>query len=230
MSAKHALLGLLLQGSSYPYQLADRLEERLGPSWLVDSGQIYKTIKEMEELGLIESVDQSGEERDERRRFFAITERGTKEFERWFHTTTGRVRLPRRPLLLKVTLAGPERLKEALKQIDAYELDGTTCLKEILRAREEIPHPGAQVRADHLLLRVNLGADIAHLEGELQWARDARDVVSRLLSQKAIWPSTSERRSATAERAKLLEGVRGELFDQLAVNLLQATPEELETC
>ena len=230
MSAKHALLGLLLQGSSYPYQLADRLEERLGPSWLVDSGQIYKTIKEMEELGLIELADRAGEEQDERRRFFAITERGAKEFERWFQTTTDRVRLPRRPLLLKVTLAGPMRLKEALEQIDAYELDCTTCLKEVLRTREEIPRSGAQVRADHLLLRVNLGADIGHLEAELKWARDARDVVSRLLSQKAIWPSTPERRSPSPERTHLLDGAREELFDQMAVNLLQPTPEELETC
>lgn len=230
MSAKHALLGLLLQGSSYPYQLADRLEERLGPSWLVDSGQIYKTIKEMEELGLIEPVGRAGEDRDERRRFFAITERGTEEFERWFQATTDRVRLPRRPLLLKITLAGPKRLDGALKQIDAYELDCTTCLKEILCAREEIPHQGVQIRADHLLLRVNLGADIAHLEGELKWARDARDVVSRLLSQKAIWPSTAEHKSPSSERTHLLDGAREELFDQMAVNLLQSTPEELETC
>jgi DNA-binding PadR family transcriptional regulator len=225
MSAKHALLGLLLQGSSYPYQLADRLEERLGPSWLVDSGQIYKTIKQMVELGLIEPVERAGEDRDERRRFFAITGRGTEEFERWFEATTDRVRLPRRPLLLKITLAGPERLNKALEQIDAYELDCTTCLKEIMRAREEIPHQGVRIRADHLLLRVNLGADVAHLEGELKWARDARDVVSRLLSQEAIWPSISERLGASADK-----GTREELFDLMAADLLQAIPDELETC
>lgn len=230
MSAKHALLGLLLQGFSYPYQLADRLEARMGPSWLVDSGQIYKTIKQMEELGLIEPVNRAGEDRDVRRRFFAITERGTEEFERWFQATTDRARLPRQPLLLKITLAGPKRLNEALKQIDAYELDCTTCLKEILRTREEIPHQGVQVRADQMFLRVNLGADIAHLEGELKWARDARDVISRLLSQKAIWPSIPERTSASPERTPHPEGAREELFDQMAVNLLQSKPDELETC
>jgi DNA-binding PadR family transcriptional regulator len=230
MSTKHALLGLLLQGSSYPYQLADRLGERLGPSWLVDSGQIYKTIKGMEDLGLIEPVDRVGGDRDERRRFFAITERGTEEFEQWFYATTDQVRLPRRPLLLKITLAGPRRLNGALKQIDTYELDCTTCLQEILRAREGIPRQGVRVRADHLLLRVNLGADIAHLEGELKWARDARDVVSRLLSQKAIWPSNPEHTSILPDRTPNPEVAREELFDQMAVNLPQSTPEELESC
>ena len=30
-------------------------------------------------------------------------------------------RLPRRPLLVKISLVGPQRLTEALKQIDSYE-------------------------------------------------------------------------------------------------------------
>src|SRR6202035_3559229 len=107
MSAKHALLGLLRQGSAYPYQLADRLEECLGPALSVDAGQLYKTIKQMADGGLIELVDGGGEDRSERRHFFAITESGTEEFDRWFEATTDAVRLPRRPLLLKITLAGP---------------------------------------------------------------------------------------------------------------------------
>ena len=35
MSSKHALLGLLLDRPAYPYQLADRMQQRLGPSWKV---------------------------------------------------------------------------------------------------------------------------------------------------------------------------------------------------
>lgn len=62
MSTKHALLGLLIEGSSYPYQLADRLKERLGPAWELSSGQVYNTIRKMEEEELIEPVaDGSGD-------------------------------------------------------------------------------------------------------------------------------------------------------------------------
>jgi DNA-binding PadR family transcriptional regulator len=225
VSAKHALLGLLLQGSAYPYQLADRLEARLGPAWLVDSGQLYKTIKQMESDGLIERIVDGAEGRGERRHVFAITERGAEEFERWFDAATGGARLPRRPLLVKVTLAGPERLKEALKQVDAYELDRTARLKELLRTRDEIPPQGLRARADHLLLRVNLGADIYQLEGELKWARDARDVLSRLLSQEAIWPSAHERSGAASEDASDPEGAREELFDRMAAKHLQSTSD-----
>lgn len=226
MSAKHALLGLLLQGPAYPYQLADRLKARLGPAWSVDSGQLYKTIKQLADGGLIELVDGIGEDRSDRRNVFTITTSGTEEFDRWFEATAGGVRLLRRPLLLKVTLAGPERLKEALEQVDAYELDCTARLKEVMLTRDEIPRQGLQVRADHLLLRVNLGADISQLEGELKWARDARDVISRLLSQEAIWPSALERSSTEPEKARDPRHAREELFDRMAVKHLRSAPDE----
>src|ERR1039457_6027014 len=88
MSARHVLLGLLLDRPAYPYQLADRLEQRLGPSWQVDSGQLYKTVKLLERGGLIERVDDAAENRgtDNRaeRHVFSITQRGIEEVERWF--------------------------------------------------------------------------------------------------------------------------------------------------
>jgi DNA-binding PadR family transcriptional regulator len=225
MSAKHALLGLLLQGSAYPYQLADRLEDRLGPAWSVNSGQLYKTIKQMESDMLIERVD-GVEGRDERRHIFAITASGAEEFDRWFEATTGGVRLYRRSLLVKITLAGPERLRDALEMMDAYEQDCTKRLNELLRKRDEVPREGSQVRADHVLLRVNLSADISQLEGELRWTRDARDVVSRLLSQEAIWLSAPERSSPAPEEARDRQGARAELFDRMAAKHLRSTSGE----
>ena len=60
MSAKHVLLGFLLQRSSYPYELGDRLVQRLGPGWKVNSGQLSQEIKRMEQDGLIEPVGGAG--------------------------------------------------------------------------------------------------------------------------------------------------------------------------
>jgi DNA-binding PadR family transcriptional regulator len=230
MSAKHALLGLLLQGSAYPYQLADRLESRLGPAWAVNSGQVSQTIKQLEGDGLIERVDGTVEGRDERRRVFAITESGVEEFERWFEATTGGVRLYRRALLVKITLGGPERLSEALGQMDAYEQDCTTRLKELLHTRDAIPLQRSRVRADHVLLRLSLSADISQLEKELQWVRDAREMVSWLLAQEAIWPSAAERSGAAPAQARDRQGAREELFDRMAAKHLRpATSDEHET-
>lgn len=228
MSAKHALLGLLLHRSAYPYELADRLQARLGPAWAINSGQVYQTIKVLEKEGLIEQVDGPVGGRADRH-IFAATDSGAAEFAGWFESPTNGARLSRRPLLVKITLGGPERLKEALEQIDAYELDCAARLKEIARLKEEpLPGEGPQVRADHVLLRLNLSADIFQLEGELQWARHAHEMVSWLLGREAIWPSATERSDALSDEARARQNARDELFGRMAARHLRSTSDQRE--
>jgi DNA-binding PadR family transcriptional regulator len=222
VSAKHALLGLLLRRPAYPYQLGELLQERLGPAWAINSGQLYKTIERLEEDGLIERVPVAAEERTDRH-VFTITDSGAEEFARWFDDTMSTARLSRRPLLVKITLAGPERLKDTLKEIDAYEHDCASRLREHLRLREEIPLGGLRVRADHELLRLNLSADITQLEGELGWARHARERISWLLNREAIWPSAPERsRVPAAQATRDRQGAREQLFGRIAARQLRS--------
>ena len=223
MSAKHALLGLLLHRSAYPYELADRLERRLGPAWAVNSGQLYQTMNRLEQDGMIERVEDAQGTRDDRH-VFAITGEGVEEFERWFEDVTGRARLTRRPLLAKITLAGPERLKDALAHIDAYELDCAAQLKELASRREMIGVDEPLVRADHVLLRLNLSADIFQLEGELRWATQARETVSWLLERDVVWPSARGRVDAVGEHELERRGIREELFGRMSATGLRPLP------
>jgi DNA-binding PadR family transcriptional regulator len=214
MSAKHALLGLLLHRPAYPYELADRLQQRLGPAWAVNSGQLYQTIGRLEEDSLIERVDDTRGSRDDRH-VFAITQNGIAEFERWFEATANGVRLSRRPLLVKITFAGAERLEHALEKIDAYERDCAARLTEIFSVREAVAVDEPLVRADHVLLRLNLSADIFQLEAELRWTRHAREMVSWLLARQAVWPSARERANL-ADGQQADQGARKELFARMA--------------
>jgi DNA-binding PadR family transcriptional regulator len=195
MPAKHALLGLLLDREAYPYQLADRLQRRLGPSWEVNSGQLYQTVKALERDGLIERVRGSTGEREDRH-VFAITPEGVREFERWFAEAPDPVRLPRRPLLLKITLAGPQRLAEALAKVGDYERECACRLREIAALRDELPADGPLVRVEELLLRLNLSTDVFQLEGELRWAAHARELLEWLDGGEAQWPAQRERADA----------------------------------
>lgn len=219
MSAKHALLGLLLDRSAYPYELANRLQHRLGPAWEINSGQLYQLVKRLEEDGLIARVEDVPHDREDRH-VFAITDEGVVEFERWFDQSAGAVRLCRRPLLVKVTFAGPQRLREALAQVDAYELQCAERLNEIARLREGLPGDGPLVRADHLLLRLNLSADIFQLEGELRWARHAREMLSWLANRETVWsgPGGSDGLggSNAAEERRDRGDARRQLFDRIA--------------
>jgi len=215
---------LLLDRSAYPYELADRLRHRLGPAWQVNSGQLYQLVKGLERDGLIERVEHSPEHED--RHVFAITDAGVGEFERWFAQAADPVRLCRRPLLVKITFAGPQRMVDALAQVDAYELQCAERLREISQLRETLPEDGPLVRADHLLLRLNLSADLLQLEGELRWARHAREMLSWLASRDAVWPAqaqgatgtdgTGAADSGSAAQRRPGEGARRELFTRMA--------------
>lgn len=217
MSAKHALLGLLLDRPAYPYQLADRMQQRLGPAWRVNSGQLYQTVKGLEKDGLIERVRSApGEHQD--RHVFQVTQEGVLEFERFFDGGAEAVRLSRRPLLVKITFAGPQHLEEALAKLDAYEAQCARRLTEVARLRDQVPAEGPLLRADHLLLRLNLSADVFQLEGELRWARHAREMLSWLAGRDAVWPSQRARAdSAEAQRLRRERGqARRELFGRMA--------------
>jgi DNA-binding PadR family transcriptional regulator len=211
MSARHALLGLLLDRAGYPYQLADRLQRRLGPVWEVNSGHLYQTVKALEREGLIERVSSAaGDHAD--RHVFAITEEGALEFERWFEETPDTVRLPRRPLLVKITFAGPRRLKDTLAKIDAYERECAQRLAERAHLREELPVEGPLLRIDHMLLRLNLSTDIFQLEGELRWAKQAREILTWLEDSGTPWPPD------TGEHRTKCGGARRELFTRIAAS------------
>lgn len=214
MSAKHALLGLLLDRPAYPYQLGDRLAQRLGPAWEVNSGQLYQLVKGLEQDGLIERVEGAESGRGNRH-VFAITGEGVGEFERWFAQAADGVRLCRRPLLVKITFAGPRRLRDALAQVDAYELQCAQRLAEIARMREALPAEGPLVRADQLLLRLNLSADVSQLEAELRWARHAREMLSWLAGGNAVWPSERQRSDPRVKRRDSASA-RRELFTRMA--------------
>ena len=190
VSAKHAVLGLLLEGPAYQYELRDRLKHRLGPAWEVNTGQLSRVVAELERDELIAPVAPVAT-RNRRRRFYCITERGMEELERWLEEEDEGVKLPRRPLLVKLTLGGRQLLQDnALAMLDAYEADCTHMTEELNRLLAEIPPDGSLVRADRLLLRLNLSADVAHVQGELAWARYARQMIAWLLTRDAVWPPT----------------------------------------
>jgi DNA-binding PadR family transcriptional regulator len=227
MSAKHALLGLLRERPAYGYQLGERLQQRLGPAWAINSGHLYQTLKRMEQEGLIERVDDPERDRDDRH-VFALTDSGDAEFQSWFEQDGSGPQLPRRPLLLKITLAGPDRLEDALRQIDSYERDCAGRLKELSRAQDEIPDEDLRVRADHVLLRLGLSADISHLKAELGWARHAREMVSWLLGQEAVWPGTHRRPGSSDAEARERQSAREELFGRIARRQLRPTQDEFD--
>jgi hypothetical protein len=104
-----------------------------------------------------------------------------------------------------------------MAKVDAYELECAKQLKEIAGMLEALPADGALIRADRLLLRLSLSADISQVEGELRWARHAREMLSWLSTREAVWPSDRERLDVAAQRRDR-GSARRELFERMAAD------------
>jgi PadR family transcriptional regulator, regulatory protein AphA len=220
-AAKHALLGLLVDRPAYGYELANRLAELLGPTWAINPGQVSHTLRALQKQGMITPVAEAPTD-GKGRQVMAITQKGIDAVERWWLQDPARaVPLARRPLLVKLALARPERLQAALRQIEVYRRGCAEHLNEIARQHDAVPE-GPPVRTDRVLLRLGLRGDMVQLKAELEWARDAHDVVSWLLYRDSMRPGTH---GADTQRAHEEREAQRRLFDRMAARHLQAAAD-----
>lgn len=66
----------LADGPLHGYAVMKAVNQRLRRRALVGPGTLYRTLKELRELGWIAHTEDVADSSDERRRYYAITERG----------------------------------------------------------------------------------------------------------------------------------------------------------
>jgi DNA-binding PadR family transcriptional regulator len=92
-----SLLGFLHQGAMTGWQLAQVVESTIGDFWNVTRSQIYRELRALDRLGLVEA----GETGPRDRRPYTITESGRDAFSLWIAREPGDDVI-RSPLLLSV--------------------------------------------------------------------------------------------------------------------------------
>jgi DNA-binding PadR family transcriptional regulator len=162
--------------------------------------QIVRSLHEDE---LIEPIAMPTPRGDDRSKVYAITDKGHADWEGFFQSGPNVAQLARRSLLVKIALAGPERLGEVLAQLDRYEEDCIERVNEVNEALDKLlPDDQLQPRAENVFVRLGVDADVYQLKAELAWARHARQMVSWLLGSDAIWPSARHRAGAPSDASQ----------------------------
>jgi DNA-binding PadR family transcriptional regulator len=117
-----ALLGLLLERPGYGYELAQRLNERMGPSWKLTPSSIYSVLERLEADQLVRRTvkDMPGRQRQRERVMFHATDAATEAFEEWL-ARPARKEPIRTELLAKIAVARPEDTERLLRSLDEYE-------------------------------------------------------------------------------------------------------------
>lgn len=173
---KGALLGLVLERPGHGYDLANRLNTRLGPAWRLEANRVYRLLDDLERSGLVRyEVQPSRHGPRQLRAVYHPTEHARLALVRWMETSVPR-EAARSVLQAKIAVAREEdafRLLEALKR---YERD---CL-ELSQSLE----PPTTVSHTWRGLVIDCARDAidAQLKAEVDWARRTRQRIGEYVA------------------------------------------------
>jgi DNA-binding PadR family transcriptional regulator len=163
-----ATLALIAERGGHGYELAHRLNVRLGPTWRVGPKQVYPILDELVRAGLATSAEEPNPERPRQPRVvYRATERAPEMLRRWMQSPVEKE--PERPdLLARIASATPTDAAELTEALDEYERD----LQGLLEDNDAADVPVSSWHT--LLLSVVRGHTDAQLQGELHWLEETR--------------------------------------------------------
>jgi PadR family transcriptional regulator, regulatory protein AphA len=91
MSVKYMILGGLMFSCSHGYEMKSQMAQKMNREFGINDGQLYPTLKKLEEEGLVEKAVQH-QDGAPSRHIYSITEKGREDFSQWLESTEGEER------------------------------------------------------------------------------------------------------------------------------------------
>jgi DNA-binding PadR family transcriptional regulator len=193
MSAKNAVLGLVIERPGYGYDLARRLRERFGSSDFAPTG-VYSALDQLSSEALVRSAGRRARA-DKTRVIYEATQEGIEHFERWMLDSSSLAPV-RDELYMKLALSKPHNLSRLIELAQAQEEDCLTRLQALRRlAPGAVAAPKAWADVAGLLVR---DAEVRQLQARVEWLQKARAIMVKLNTGTDIVREASE--SAPAKR------------------------------
>jgi DNA-binding PadR family transcriptional regulator len=174
---KGALLGLVLQRPGHGYDLANRLNRRLGPAWQIEAKGLYPMLQQLERAGLVlsEAINCSGP--TGRRVIYYPTERAQGALTEWMVASAATEPM-RVEIQAKLAVARGEDVPCLLAALDCYERE---CLALLSASSEEFPRPRSWAA---LAMGLTRAAALTRLRAELDWVVLARRAIAEFAAAR----------------------------------------------
>jgi PadR family transcriptional regulator, regulatory protein AphA len=174
MSLRHAVLGFLSLRPLTGYDLKKYLDAGVGHFWTADQAQIYRSLSQLSDEGLVEVHVIAQDSRPDRKEHH-ITPAGLAELDEWLRSPL-EPRAIREPFLVKVFFASRLPPGDTANMIDARVAAADRQLDELRRVATQAMAAMAQEppTIEELLSTATLESGIRHVVTELEWLRDLR--------------------------------------------------------
>jgi DNA-binding PadR family transcriptional regulator len=163
-----ATLALIVERPGHGYELTNRLNRRLGPTWQIEPKQVYAILDDLTGANLVRFTEEPNPDRPRQPRVvYYPTEQAPQTLRRWMQSELETV--PLRPdVIARTSSATAGDAAELLRMLDDYEGE----LLRLLEANADADPPVRTWRG--LLLAIARSHTDSYLQGEFQWV-----VVSR---------------------------------------------------
>jgi DNA-binding PadR family transcriptional regulator len=174
---KGAVLGLLVQGPSYGYELANRLERQLGPGWSIVRPSLYRMLRGLDSEGLV-SCAQVFDDTSSARIMYEATDQAEAALVAWMDTPVS-FDEAQLQLQARMVVARPEDLPRLLVALNQHERALFSKRNEVRQGRPT-QH---SLRASMMLLVRE--ASMQRINADLLWLDMARQTIRTLLASRA---------------------------------------------
>ena len=203
MSAKHAILGLVIERPGYGYQLAQRLEERFGSSAFAPSG-VYSALDQLSRDQYVRAAGEMGAgpaRRAAPRTIYEATEEGVDHFETWMLGSSPTPPL-RDELHMKIALCSPRNVPRLIDMVYGQELACMGRLRDLkeLSEQEDAIDPREWSKLMRVLAR---DAEIALWRARIEWLQSAREMLEGLVNDKRRSPADGAMRAGGRRMGRL---------------------------
>jgi hypothetical protein len=201
MSAKIAVLGLVIEEPGPPHRLTAKLRQRLASAEFVDSN-VYSALTRLERDGLVRAVgrgapaqagtrlaavpDAAAPRATPRRtpgsrtesRVFEATPAGIRHFEEWLLGSSSAPPL-RDELHMKVALCQPHNLPRLIELVYGQELVCLGRVQELRRSFQRMQPPAPDRWSGLVLVHVR-DAELSFWDARLTWLQGVRESLERM--------------------------------------------------
>lgn len=184
MSAKHAVLGLVIEQPGYAYRIASGVRRQLRFADLADSYP-YWALEKLENEGLVRRVDENGEplhDAQGRRAIYEATQDGVEQFEDWLLSTAAEPPL-RDDLHFRIALCRPKDAPRMIELIHGQELVCLGRVHDLKRGSEEKLEDGGW---DRMVSVVSRDAELAFWNARIEWLRGVRERLEGLPAEASV--------------------------------------------
>lgn len=183
---RFAVLGMLSTGERSGYDLKKDFERRMGHFWAESVGQIYPTLRQLLDEGLVSARPGTGSG-NRHRTLYSLSAAGRERLHDWLRKPPEREQV-RNEILLKLYF-GPELGADgALAHIERFETGQRALLKLFESFEDEIVST-AETEEQELFWKITLSAGAHVVRARIAWCAESR---MKLESWRRVHPQEND--------------------------------------